>query len=290
MNIKGYLTKDKITGKDLRDARELYRKRIEELDPDRKAALALSGGTDSVTILFAMLDTGRKPRCYTFYVDGIESTDLLSSRALCKHFGLELVECKLPSDIDSIARDVASYIAICEVIKKTVVQCMHPWLYIYPAMKERGDDLILNGLGGDELYCNQRKQAIRLHREGEAAMIPARSVCYSSDTNFSGGNIINYGRVAFEIDNVDFYDSQEIRDFFLQFKLSILSKPMEKWLSAGPYPDYYSQGKFYRRHDSYQINSGLKLAHEKLLQSNVYNPKGKRDVRPIYNAIYDGRV
>jgi asparagine synthetase B (glutamine-hydrolysing) len=279
--------REKVTQVDLDLARDMFIRRYQRLDPDGKAALALSGGTDSVTILFAMLASGHKPRCYTFYVDGIESTDLLSSRTLCKHFDLELVECKLPSDPTAIMADIHNYIEDCEYTKKTIIQCMHPWLYLYPAIKERGDILILNGLGGDELAVNQRKTMVKLHKEGEEAIIPIRSKNYSNDIRFSGGNIIRYG-LKWGIENIDFYNDQEIIDFYLQFKVKALHKPVEKYIQAGAFADYYRMGKFYRKHDSYQINSGLKYAHEKILQTK-WNLRDSKDMIAIYNDVRNGK-
>lgn len=277
-----------ITDSDIGAFRNLCLKRIEQIDPNRNAALALSGGTDSVTILFSMLAMGRKPRCYTFHVDGIVSTDLLSSRNLCKHFGLELVELTLPSDPDAIAGDVRQYINHCHTIKKTVVQCMHPWLYIYPAMAERGDTLILNGLGGDDLYCNQRKVNVAQQQFGEAAIIPWRKV-WSDDIKFSAANIILWGDTEFGITNTDFYKFPEMEEWFLQFPIRSLHRPVEKYPSAAAFKEMYAKGNFYRKHDSYQINSGLKKTHEKLLDT-PYNLKGAKDMITIYNDFANGRL
>lgn len=271
------------------ELREIFEKRIEEIDPDKKAALALSGGTDSVTILFSMLATGRRPRCYTFHVDGIESTDLLSSRSLAKHFGLELIEVTIPSDPDQIADDVRKYINECHVIKKTIVQCMHPWLYLYPAMQERGDTLVINGLGGDDLYCNQRKINVALGKHGEAAVIQWRKV-WSDDINFSAANIKRWGWGGFGIRNIDFYNHEDIENWFLQFTIRALHKPMEKYPSVAAFSEFYKMGNFYRKHDSYQINSGLKKAHEQLLKSTKWNVRYAKDMITIYNDFVHGRI
>ena len=156
-----------MTPEDAKGLRELMIQLIEERDPDRTASLALSGGTDSATILFGMIETGRRPRCYTFYCENTISTDLLASRRLCQHFGLELVEVQIPWDLERLVLDLRTLTQRARVIKKTVIQCMHPWLYIYPEMVKRDDRLMFNGLGGDDHYCSKRKVMVAVRTKGE---------------------------------------------------------------------------------------------------------------------------
>ncbi len=260
--------------------RALMLRRIEETDPGRTAELALSGGVDSTTVLFAMLESGRRPRCITFHVEGHTSADLLASRALAKRFGLELAEVTLPRDVERIAADVRALLPHCHVVKKTVVQCLHPWLYIVPAMQS---DLILNGLGADDLYCNQRKVQVALRQpDGEQAILQYRHV-YSLDLNFSGGNIERYVRRMGKR-TVDVYNDKAVEDFFLQFEAKALHKPFEKALSVQAFRDYYDMGRFFRPRSAYQINSGLRERHEQLLRS-PYNRKGAKEVVVVYRDM-----
>lgn len=271
--------RSKITIADIKDFRQLCEDRINEIDPNRSAELALSGGTDSLTVLFSMLATGRKPRCITFYVEGVISGDLISSRGVCKHWGLELKEVVLPQDPNSIITDLRQIMPHCHKIKKTIIQCMHPWLYIYPAMRS---DLILNGLGGDDLYCNQRKVAVELSKFGEDHILKYRHV-YSDDLDFTSGNILRYGK-SFNKTNIDFYNFKALEDWFLQFKASALNSPYEKYPSIAAFIDFYKQGPFRRHHSSYQINSKLRDVHDKLLWTS-YNKTKAKAIIAVYNSL-----
>ncbi|MDX5370576.1 MAG: hypothetical protein LPL29_14495 [Alphaproteobacteria bacterium] len=274
--------------------RELLITRVEELDPDRTATLALSGGTDSTAILFAMLATGRAPRCYTFYCEGTESDDLKSARNLCWHFGLDLAEVEIPWDLERLVEDIRTLLPHCEVLKKTVIQCMHPWLYIYPKMVENGDTLMLNGLGGDDHFCTQRKINVLLNTEGEKAVLDKGwRKCFSSDLNFSAANIIRYGK-QFGIANHDVYDDERIGAWFRQFPIRELHRDVngeafEKAAAVYAFADYYAKGSFYRAHVSYQKNSALDVLHDQLLHS-PYNTRGLRQVIGVYRDISDGKV
>lgn len=276
--------KGKIESADLRSLRKICEERILQIDPEGKAELALSGGTDSLTVLFAMLSTGRKPRCITFFVEGRISSDLQASRNVCKHFNLDLAEVPLPNTPDRIVNDVRKLLPHCHKVKATIIQCMHPWLYIYPAMK---GDLILNGLGGDDLYCMQRKVQVALHQKGEAAILPWRHV-YSDDLDFSSGNIHRYAQ-QWKKRSIDFYHCDQIEQWFLQFKAMALHKPYEKYPSIAAFSDFYGQGSFRRLHSSYQLNSGLKETHERILYSS-YNQRKAKAMIAIYNDLAAGRL
>lgn len=273
--------KSRFSSADAKEFREICKRRIMEIDRNGDAALALSGGTDSITVLFAMLDLGIKPRCYTFYMDGIISQDLMSSRKLAEDFGLELVEVSVPSDVDSIYNDVREIIPYCEKPKKTIIQCMIPWKYIYAKLQE---DTIITGIGGDDLYGTQRKIQVELHRSGDEGVMKWRK-CYSDDLDFSAGNIARYAK-NFNKNNIDFYNTKDIFDYVNQFSLHAINKPCMKAMSIMAFKDYYDKGAYYRDQTdhSYQINSRLRDLHDMLLESK-YNTNGSKAIIGIYNSI-----
>lgn len=266
---------------DAEKLREIYIHRIEEIDPDKSSGLALSGGTDSITALFAMIETGRKPECYTFHMDGIISKDLLSSRHACKYFGLKLHEIPIPRDVDTMYNDVRRVIPFCEHIKKTIIQCMIPWLYIYPALEQ---PQIITGLGGDDYFATQRKTQIRYHNFGDEAILNGR-IYYGHDLRFSGANIERFAE-HFGKGYVDFYDSKTIEEFLLKYTYKAINKPYPKYASIAAFMDYYKREPFYRdqTEHSYQINSKLKDCQDMLLHSR-YNMKGHKAIIGLYNHI-----
>jgi len=79
----------------------------------------MSGGIDSASIFFSLLELDVSFECYTFYQDGYESEDLISSIKYCDVFKVPINIIKLPSDIDSIYKDIVEIIPFCgEKIKK----------------------------------------------------------------------------------------------------------------------------------------------------------------------------
>lgn len=272
---------DKFDSSDAKEYRDLCLKRIEEIDPDRNAGLAFSGGTDSITALFAMIETGRKPECYTFHMDGIISKDLQASRHACKYFGLKLHEIAVPRDVDSMYNDVKRVLPYCEHIKKTIIQCMIPWLYIYPAVEQ---PKIITGLGGDDFFATQRKLQVRYHQFGDEAILSDR-IFYGHDLRFSGANIERFAK-HYGIEYFDFYDSKTIEEFLLRYTFKAINKPYPKYASVAAFMDYYKKAPFYRdqTEHSYQTNSKLKDCQDMLLHSK-YNTKGHKAIIGLYNQI-----
>lgn len=275
-----------IPDSEIQKLRQLFIERIEAVDPNRDAGLALSGGVDSMTVLFAMLESGRKPVCYTFVCESTPSDDHASSVAVCKHFGLEHVTITIPWDMEKLVADIRVLVQKAHKIKNTIIQCMHPWLYIYPALKS---DTILCGLGADELFCNQQKVQILLHAKGDDAVREAGyRKTYTDDQNFSSWNIINLGK-DYGKTLVDVYHTPEINAWFYQWPIDDLHRPFEKAATVLAFGDYFKQGAFRRPHSSYQKNSKLKDMHFALLGTE-YNQVGAKDPGVIYRGIYKGKI
>jgi hypothetical protein len=273
--------------------------RVEALDPDRKAALALSGGIDSTTVLFAMLASGRKPRCYTFYCEGHESDDLRSSRQLAKDFALELIEVPVPVDHESIMASSRQLIHLhaASKVKKTIIQCMHPWLYICPQMQARGDKHILIGFAADNYYCITRRDSKRLRLLGEVEF-KRRGYRDHMFTNleYVDGNVALLCRRSYDIVMDDVYASGKIQEWFKLFTVETLHRAedgsrLQKSPSLYAFEDYYGRGHYYRDPSSYQVNSNLREFHEGLLWNEKYNPGRKfKNVIGVYNAIAKGML
>ena len=277
---RNFVLRSNITASDIAYYRQLLLARAKELDHDGKSAVALSGGVDSATVLFALLEIGSRPKCYTFYVKGYESPDLISARSLTKHFGVDLVEVEIPSDADSIYADILHGFGYSQYLKKTIVQTMVPWKYICPAVD---GPRIITGLGQDLFYGLSRDASVMLHKDGELAVFKYRAVDMTHSVKNSDGNCMLYCREAFGKELCALYETVPISDFFRKFTLASLQKPYEKWVTVEAFKDYFGQGKFYRKHLNYQM-SGIKQFHDSLLRSK-YNTRNSKAIIALYRDV-----
>lgn len=263
------------------DFRKIMLDRVSSLAAQEPFELALSGGVDSTIILFACLELGIKPRCLTFYMDGFESDDLRASRNLAKHFGLELIELAVPSDPETMLADVRRVIPHAHRMKKVVIQCMIPWLYLYPAMQTNH---ILIGITADDHYCNSRPTQVQLNAEGEESILPLRKVMNQTPGD-STWNVLNFASV-YGKRNTDVYVDQAVEDFFHRYAAKALDKPFEKHISVMAFEDYFAKGPFLRKRASYQVVSGLRDLHdERLLTDPKLNPNGHKAIIALYRDV-----
>lgn len=246
---------------------------------DEPAALAMSGGIDSMTLFFSLLELDIKFECYTFYQDGYESDDLLSSRKYCKLFNVPLIEIRLPSDPDTIYHDVVRVIPFCgKKIKKTKVETLRPLMYLFD---QCGPYTILNGSAADDFQPYTRSCNVDLKEFGEEYCLQYRRNLNENPDDY---DILSRELAkSYDHEFINVYADSTIEAFFLQFELSCLLTP-HKALPVMAFRDYFDKCGGPRHHSSYQVNSRITDFHEKLLHSK-YNRRNSQAVIAIYNDI-----
>ena len=80
-------------------------KEAKKVKSDRVAVL-LSSGIDSASVLFSLMETGKKVTAYSFRRNDRYSTDFIGARNIAKTFGVEFKEILLPTDLETIKKDV----------------------------------------------------------------------------------------------------------------------------------------------------------------------------------------
>ena len=285
------------------ELRKLMIERIEEIDPDRKAAVALSGGKDSLTFLFAMLETGRKPRCYTFYMEGHKSRDVVIAEHVTKFYDLDHVLIPIPTDHDVIVDDVREVMkwSQAQKPKKTIIECMRPWLYVCPEMQARGDDYILIGFAAGNFFNLSARDQKALRKLGEEEFVKQgwRDHYFKPNPHnlqFVDANVAWICKHKFGIDMEDYYACDPIFEWFRQHTVYETNRAEDgRRLEKAPFlyawEDYIKDVGTPGESGSYQIVSNLAEFHKGLLWNEKYNPGGKhKSVVGIYNDLYHGRL
>jgi len=246
-------------------------------------ALLLSGGVDSMTALFAALECGHKPRCYTFYLSGYKSTDLAAARKVTDYFGLELIEVGIPSTLGDLIRD--TFAVIDEInweyylgVRKVTIQTMHPLLYTTKAIEERK---VVAGLGGGKLSLDSRKASIEIYHGGEEAADDLRCDRYAVDDD-SLQYQRTYQRAGIEY--LDFYAFTDAYRWVREIPVIAFNQRKAKWGLVKPFLDYWKKRPMYRAPAPYQIASGLRRFHDRLLKTR-WNTKGWVQVQKVYQQM-----
>jgi asparagine synthetase B (glutamine-hydrolysing) len=121
--------------------------------PENDAAVLLSAGVDSSSVLFALLEAGKRVTAYSFCLDDRTSTDVKYAQITAKEFGVPFVQIPLPTSTDVLREDLVDLVRF-GAKKKTDFECGWPMLYAYKAITERD---IFSGMGADGHFCISKK-------------------------------------------------------------------------------------------------------------------------------------
>lgn len=246
-----------------------------------KVALLFSSGMDSLSILLSCLEVGIKPRLYTFYLDNHESDDVKRSREVAEILNLDLTEIRIDTNKVNLESDIGLIIKTFKTKRKTAIQCIHPFLYVIPKIKEK---YILTGLCADDLYGTSRSMAklgndykkfdeIRLKRRNDQT---ASSYCYIKKIANDNKKILL----------VPYKENEEIISYMLGLNYKEMNSPKQKNIMYDDYKDILEEYKLYRRNSNLQCDSKIREWHDTLLENKNINLKNNKSVVAIYNNIY----
>lgn len=244
-------------------------------------AILFSGGMDSLSLLLSCLDIGIKPVLYSFYLNNYESEDIKASRKIASTYNLSLNEIVIDDeDVGQLIEDVKYIIKTFNVYKKTQVQCIYPFLYIIPKIKEK---YVLTGLCADDLYGTPRSVAKYYNDFDKFNTIRDNDI---NDLNSSSYFQI---KALVEINNkvliAPYKQNINLVEYFRQFNYKQMNSPKQKILTYQDYKHEIDKHGLYRRNSNLQCNSKIREFHDKLLNTNL-NIKNYKVVFPIYKNLY----
>lgn len=244
-------------------------------------ALLFSGGLDSLSVLLSCLDIGIKPYLYTFRLDNYVSEDILSSRRIASIYSLELTEVVLDTTKIDLISDIRYMIREFNIKKKTQIQCIQPFLYILPEIKE---EFVLTGLCADDLYGTPRSMA-KFSKDTEYFYKIRKDKFESLESSsyiFIKKLCDRYSKALI----APYKESQNIADFMLSKTYNELHSPKQKYIMYSDYKEEIDKYNLYRRNSNLQCNSKIREWHNSLLFDKELNSNGFKSVVGIYNKIY----
>lgn len=247
---------------------------------DDKVSVLLSGGIDSASILFALLEAGKHVACYSFMLDGKMSTDFSLARRNAREFGAEFIPVLLPRDMATLQKDVVT-LAKLGAKKKTDFECGWPMLHAYAAIKER---VVFSGMGADGHFCLSKKGL--LHYKNRIDVFRRLTFANPGYAQQPLHRVLaqKNGKVA-----VLPYVSKEMQAVFAGTSWDDVNRPRQKQPILDAFPEQYRRMKVLP-HTNLQLgDSGIASHFEKLLTTN-WNTGGWKSPVGIYNAVVAGRL
>lgn len=261
--------------------RQMLRNNIRKLTTGTSSqALAFSGGTDSLCILFCMLDLGIEPALYTYALRGQDSADLAIARKVSEHFGLPLTIARIPTGLKQLHRDVIALITGFDIHGKVCIQCCHGHMYVARLVKE---EVILNGSGIDGIYGSYRKFTFNGSRYDKAVFDDNRRMHLAKPNDDAMEDqtriysMLGQTRVVFP------YRQRNIIRKLMRHTWKEINTPKLKQITVHEFPEIFDL-RLFRPRGSQQIVAGTRELHDKLINSR-FNKMKRRRVDEIYKDI-----
>lgn len=238
--------------------------------------LMLSGGIDSSSILYSLIELGKTVHCYTFYLENYESNDLKSARRLSKKHNLDLTEIEIPRNT---IKDNLIFLSKIGCTRKTQFETKIHYCYLFPNVKEK---ILLSGLEADNLQGTVRSMILQSSKDPiKFKELRKKAYDYAINTNLP----IDY-YLANKNGIKLFYPfvEKEIYEFYLQFDWQYLNKPYEKWILLNAFNDYFQEDG-YRRHCDMQQNSMMKDYCKTLITDKEINPNNRKRINEAYKDL-----
>jgi asparagine synthetase B (glutamine-hydrolysing) len=247
---------------------------------DDDVAVLLSGGIDSSSLMFALLDAGKRVTAYSFTLGDRESTDFVLARRNSGLFGCDFVPIVLPTDLEMLQADMRLLCAN-GARSKTDYECAWPMLYAYAICSER---IVASGMGADGHFCISKKGMIHWRDRIDEFRRGLYSSPRYAQKPIHDRLAAKYGKVA-EMP----YLTDAMRAEFLGTTWDEVNKPKQKQPIISAFKEQFARIKV-GPHTNLQLgDSGISQHFAKLLDSS-WNRRGHRSVVGIYNALNAGAL
>jgi len=250
---------------------------------DRHVGLLLSGGTDSMCVMWSLLDLGVAVHAYTFHLEGNESKDCEAARRAASLYGVELTEVVIPHQTPvELAADVAPLVKRMGSARKTHVECTWPFTWMAPAIEERQ---VFTGMSADDLWGSAAYMIIRFSKDRGVFEAHRREIM--ADETTGGWSFVRDEFTRAGKSLMAPFRGHDVMEWFFQRDYSELNKPKQKNPAHDGFADYYSQAKgVYRRQSNLQVGSGIREYMARMLDDPVVNAKGYKWMRGDQGGLY----
>ena len=265
----------------MKEFRNVLRRACRSLLGEGDHALLFSGGTDSLTVLWTLLDLGVRPKCYIFKLAGKDSEDARVAALASETWDVELVVVEPPvQNLQELAQDVGTVVQLIGSNRKTHVEVMWGYWHLFERI---GEGTIWSGLQADTLYGSSRSMAIKYSKD-PAAFREARQRM-TADPDQEG--FVQARRIAEHFGKrlCAPYTDAGVREFMLRFSWAQLNRPKQKMPAVLAFGDEFRTAAVYRRNDNMQCGSGTREHMARLLADPVVNPKGWRSPAKLYAEL-----
>lgn len=256
---------------------------LESVEPYRGLPILLSGGMDSLTLYAALVELGERPVCVSYRMSRTVSEDVAVVDQVVRDHGSISYVVELPTDRQSIERDVRSVVRFLGTGRKTAVECAVPIVYMARLIRAAGFDSAL--IGDPGIVEDNRFFTVGVNTDGETEDWHAWRRARMLDRD---DQVVNGSRamvLAAESEGLRLarpFGELPIVEVGLSISVAEINSPRQKGIALRAFPDFYGypdQIRYWRRNKSLQSASHLR---------DVYHAAfgvGEKQVAAVYARL-----
>lgn len=244
---------------------------------DPCVAVLMSGGVDSSSVLYAAIEAGLEPHCYTFAFAGAPSRDYYIARAVCRAEGVRFTPVMLPDSLETLREDIFALHDEYGCVSKTEYECTWPFLYAYQAIEERW---VASGLGAEAHFVLTKRGAIHYRNRPDEFR---EEYWARQNPNQMDQHRILAGKHGKEL--VFPYMEEETARLFAGSGWDEINRPHHKQPILDAFPERYGSRRVWPQ--NLQAGSGVSAHFARLLGTGM-NTRGYRSVVGILNDVGRG--
>ena len=253
--------------------RNLLSDHIKNNAPDDELAVLLSGGVDSLSCAIAATDAGKTVNAYSFHLDGNESYDFHKAKEVCEIMDWNFTGVSVP--LDNLEEDWFHLMNEIGCKKKTHYECVWPFLYVYPKIKEK---YVLTGWGADG-YHGVSKKAVMHYKHPKEKFDEFRDEYFLPEKT-AGLNWHLTLSQRYDTIMVNPFLDEKVKKYFYEFTWDELNKPKQKQHIRDDFPELNSFGNI-KPHLNLQLASGVDDVFLTLLDNKKINFKKRERIMDI---------
>ena len=244
-----------------------------------RVAVALSGGKDSHTILFALLEMGLVPVCYSLHVDGNESTDYKVAKRTCGQLNIEFHTVILPKVADK--QRIVELITKYDRINKVDTECYYPIMLMLEQVKE---EVLLLGITAGVMVPLSKRACIH-YKKDLNKLNEWREKDWKYTTTPDMLCLDKMGKVHNILVKDPFFN-RAILDWFKEQTWDSLHTPNQKQVLIDMFPQQFARVKTTPQTSMQVGDSGIREIYEPLLLDKELNSGNRNRVNELYKDIH----
>lgn len=244
------------------------------------AAVCMSAGVDSHSVLFALMELGVPVTTYSFTLEDRESRDFKYARSTAEVLGVPFTPIYLPTNVQHLKKFLL-YAVKNGASSKTDFECMWPMVYLFRKVNE---PFIVSATSADSHFALSKKA--NMHYKDKVDHY--RTVVFGKRN--TGQRIILKAEAA-KLGKSYFtpYDTTRMCSELHGLSWDELNKPQQKQPIRDSFPEYFSRIKT-TVHTNLQLgDSGIADHFTKLLDTD-WNRWNYKSIKGIYNRLNSGDI